>query len=655
MAFYTKGFSYCLSILLIFSLASPALAVVFTNPAAITISDAVAQGVASQYPSTIAVAGMTGTVTNVTVSLNNLNHTFPDDLDFMLVAPGGNNIVLMSDAGGSLDVTNTYLVFDDSAATTVADGSMFTGTFRPSQYVTGDIYPAPAPVASANTTLAAAFNGIDPNGTWNLYAVDDTGIDMGTLGNGWTVRITTTGTAATSFSNAGPIFLNERWGRGNAYPSTISVTGLTGAITDVNVTFTGISHLNPDDLDILLIGPTGKRILLLSDTGGTTDVVNQTVTLDDSAAATIPDGGPMVTGTFRPSNFGTGDTLHDVLPPFPSAATGGSTTLASVFNGTEPNGTWKLYIIDDATASAGSFAGGWSLDITAGGTYGAKRFTSSDFQGDGQTDVSIYRPSTSDWWTRDSSSYANGVVKWGASGDEPVPSDYDGDRRTDLAVFRAGLWIILNSSTSTTSFVPWGAAGDTPVPADYDGDGSADVAIWRSTTATFWVRQSDTTTTRVVQWGVTGDLPVRGHFEGTNGADFAVFRPSTGFWYILNNAGTSVRQLPWGVGTDRPVPADYDADGRTDIAIFRPSEGNWYILQSGTGMASIFHFGQNGDTPVPGDYDGDSRADAAVARGTAGDTRWYILNSGVTAAVTALREDSWGLAGDIPLPSTYIP
>ena len=645
-----------LAMTLITALAAPAFAVVFTNPASITVNDATAIGIGNPYPANMAVSGLTGTATNVTVTLSNINHTFPSDLDLLLVAPGGNNLIIMSDVGGGADITNTTITLDDAAAATLPATQLMTGTFKPTNVGTGDTFPAPAPAPSSNTTLGTAFNGIDPNGTWSLYVVDDLGVDMGTLGNGWSLTITTTGSVATTFTNGATIHSGDG-GRGRAtpYASTITASGLTGAITDINVTLTNINHLNPDDLDIMLVGPSGKRILLLSDAGGTADVITQTLTFDDAAAAGVPDAGPLVTATVKPTNFGTGDTLPDLLPPYPNSATAGTATLASVFNGTEGNGTWKLFIVDDATVSAGDVAGGWSIDITAGGTYGAKRFTSSDFGGDGETDVSIYRPSDSNWWLRSSSAYANSVTKWGTTSDVPVPSDYDGDGKTDLAVFRpgSGTWIVVNSATSSVSFTAWGNSTDTLVPADYDADGKIDVAIWRNATGTFWVRQSSNSATRILKWGVSGDIPVRGHFEGTDGADFAVFRPSDGNWYILNNAANSSRQIQWGLSTDRPVQADYDADGKTDVAVFRPSEGNWYVLQSLTASASILHWGQNGDTPVPGDYDGDSKADVAVWRST--ESGWYLLNSGTPPGTAAVRIDSWGILTDIALPATYLP
>jgi len=652
------------SVFLILTLVAPAWAVVFTNPATINLPDAIVQGVANPYPSNITVAGLTGNITNVTVRLENLNHTFPDDIDVLLVAPGGNNIVLMSDVGGAADVNFGNITFDDAAAAAIPDaGPLGSGTFQTSRDASVDIFPAPAPAPGTNTTLAAAFNGIAANGVWSLYVVDDAGGDQGTFGNGWSLTITTAGSAATTFRNNNPIFINDS-SRGKAapYPSTITASGLTGAVTDVNVTLTGVNHLNPDDLDIMLIGPTGKRLLILSDAGGTGDVANVNLTFDDQAAAAIPTAGPIVAGTFRPSTFDIGDTIPDQIAPHPQAASGGGTaTLASVFNGTDGNGVWQLLVVDDAAAnSAGSnIMGGWSIDITAGGTFGAKRFTSSDFEGDGKTDNSVFRPSNRFWYLRDSTALNNRFVNFGAASDVPIPGDYDGDRRHDLAVFRpaSGQWFIFRSGTSTLETVQFGLNTDRLVPADYDGDGRYDVAVWRPSNGAWYVRQSNngSPTLRTVVWGANGDIPVRGHFEGTNGADFTVFRPSTGVWYIRNNADTSARAVTFGTSGDQPVPGDYDADSRTDIAVWRPSDGSWNIIRSSDSTFTGRIFGAMGDVPAPGDYDGDSATDITIWRPATGS--WYIINSGTFAtgaSTAALRIDNWGITGDTALPTTYL-
>ena len=123
----------------------------------------------------------------------------------------------------------------------------------------------------------------------------------------------------------------------------------------MNLQLTGLSHAGPDDLDLLLVGPTGTSAIVMSDVGGTTDVSNVALTLDDQAPASIPDAGPLASGTFRPTNVGAGDTL-----PAPAPTPSGNVYL-SAFNGTNPNGTWSLYVADDLSGSWGEITGGWSL------------------------------------------------------------------------------------------------------------------------------------------------------------------------------------------------------------------------------------------------------------------------------------------------------
>ena len=104
----------------------------------------------------------------MTVTLNNLSHTFPDDIDILLVGPQGQNAIIMSDVGGGTDVVDITLTLDDDAANALPDGTVLTsGTFRPANYGAGDPFPAPAPAPSGNVPLSI-FNGTDPNGMWSL-------------------------------------------------------------------------------------------------------------------------------------------------------------------------------------------------------------------------------------------------------------------------------------------------------------------------------------------------------------------------------------------------------------------------------------------------------------------------------------------------------
>lgn len=146
-------------------------------------------GTASPYPSGIVVAGLTGVISQVTVTLNNLSHTFPSDVDVLLVSPSGTQIVLLSDAGGNYSATNVSLTFSAAATAPLPEkAQLVSGTYLPTDYASGDLFVSPAPEGTPAASLAA-YNGEDPNGTWTLYVVDDSAGDHGSLG-GWSLNLT---------------------------------------------------------------------------------------------------------------------------------------------------------------------------------------------------------------------------------------------------------------------------------------------------------------------------------------------------------------------------------------------------------------------------------------------------------------------------------
>jgi subtilisin-like proprotein convertase family protein len=152
---------------------------------------------------------------------------------------------------------------------------------------------------------------------------------------------------------------------------------MTGNITNVAVTLTNLSHTFVADIDVLLVSPTGAKFIVVSDAGGGgPGVTGVTYTFNDSAAAIMPTT-PQASGTFRPTNYTTGDTFAAPAPaaPYLSPATAGTDTFATAFAGAAPNGTWSLYVVDDAGGDLGSIAGGWTISITTNSACGTPTAT----------------------------------------------------------------------------------------------------------------------------------------------------------------------------------------------------------------------------------------------------------------------------------------
>jgi subtilisin-like proprotein convertase family protein len=244
----------------------------FCNLGAISLP---ASGAAPPYPSRILASGLRNTLTKVTVSLLDVSHGFGGDVEVLLVGPGGQSLVVVSDAGTAA-VSDVTLVLDDGAAAPLPlagswAGAATTVTVIPTNYaeLAPDAFPAPAPSPSNATTLAT-FNGTDPNGTWSLYVIDDSDPDPGSIGGGWCLSL-----AASSRSG-------------------LSATASPGVVIGEEIT---------DRATLAGAGtPTGTvtfRLFAPEDVLCSTPVFTSTVPVDGNASYTSAPFTPLLPGTWR--------------------------------------------------------------------------------------------------------------------------------------------------------------------------------------------------------------------------------------------------------------------------------------------------------------------------------------------------------------------
>ncbi len=380
-------------------------------------------------------------------------------------------------------------------------------------------------------------------------------------------------------------------------------------------------------------------------------------------------------GVYQIGGSGASTTLTAVTgSPF---ATGGTTANALALN----YGGNFLYVANrlsrNLTAFGVNLASGQltSLGVQPSNTIGTTGFlngmsylppavtnkTRTDFDGDGRADLSVFRSSSGVWHLLLSSA-SHVSAQWGEMGDVPAPSDFDGDGKADIAVWRSAgqgdpnrsYFYILQSRTNTLRAEQFGMTGDfTPVIGDWDGDGRADLAVYRPDTtggpSYFFYRPSASPGTDFlsIQWGGPNDKPLNGDFDGDGRQDAAVFRPAQGVWYIRQSSDGTLRAVNWGALSDKAVPADYDGDRKTDVAVIRPSNNAWYILQSSDNQFFVLQFGLNQDIPVPADYDGDGSDDIAVFRPSNG--AWYRRLSSNGTVIG----QQFGQNGDTPVPNSF--
>ena len=402
----------------------------------------------------------------------------------------------------------------------------------------------------------------------------------------------TTAAPAVTFTNPTPIIIPNE-GVASPYPSDINVTGLHGVVTSVRVTINGLSHPYSLDAGMVLQSPTGASFLIQNGAG--VGVNNITYTLADNGVARLPHQDPWPAGIYKPTSYYRDDSFPAPGPGTvygnPGPVADGTATFASTFNGTAPNGAWRLFVIDFAIPDGGSINGGWSLEITTGGDPFPTHVV--DFNGDGKTDWAVVR-------------------------------------NTDPGGTNQMFWFIKeNGGAEAITYQPFGTiTTDLFVPEDYDGDGRTDIAVWRDPLgpgdAAYYILQSHTSTVRAELFGLTGDDPTIAHdYDGDGKADLAVTRRTGGqlLWHYRTTPSGPIFTRHWGLATDFAAPGDYDGDRRYDFVVQRPTgiagqAAFWMnFAAAAPGVLSRYAvFGRPTDLITPGDYDGDGKTDLAVVR-----------------------------------------
>ncbi len=258
-----------------------------------------------------------------------------------------------------------------------------------------------------------------------------------------------------------------------------------------------------------------------------------------------------------------------------------------------------------------------------------------DYDGDGRDDFALFRANAvgaqSEFWIIQSSNSTVRYFAWGLGGDLPIARDFDGDGITDPAVFRRGAaagaqatWYIRQSTNGAARVVGFGTTGsgaanqDFPVPGDYDGDGKFDIAVYRAGTLTptntyIVLRSLDSTITYTAFGNFVTDYILPGDYDGDGKYDYAVARvgatTTTPYvWWILQSSNGQVRVQSFGIGnggaaTDLPVQGDYDGDARTDIAVYRRgatagAASNFWVFNSLSNTVTITQWGVNPDFAI---------------------------------------------------------
>ena len=309
--------------------------------------------------STMSVTGQEGPITDVDLTVRDVDMRYLGGLHLLLVSPSGESEVAESYMCSDEFVSNRTLTFDQSAGAGMQFGQPCPeGTYAPSDGSPDDPGPfASEPGGPTYTHNFDNFKNENASGTWSLYVYKTcfSCENSDQIGDGWGLKITT-GDNVDLDVPAG----NATSGVAGPFPSTLAVSGKDGLITDLDVSISGIFHTYPDDIDMMLEGPQGQRVMLMSDACGGSDANAYGWTWNDETAGFMPDepANGCTASSYHPTNYPPLENLPTPAPAGPYSAR------LSDFDLTEPNGQWKLWVADDHLGDEGFFTNRFELKMT---------------------------------------------------------------------------------------------------------------------------------------------------------------------------------------------------------------------------------------------------------------------------------------------------
>ncbi len=462
---------------------------------------------------------------------------------------------------------------------TVQNNSVPTGS---TGWFQGNTTVFPAQAGATNSYIGANFNNTTGTNTISNWLVSPNR----TFSNGDQIKFWTRTTTASPFPDRLQVRLSTAGTSTNVGTGSAGVGDFTTVLLDINPMY-DIGGVYPEvwtEFTITLsglAGPTSGRVAFryFVEMGGPTGDNSNFIGIDTFS---YTPGAPVVAGD-APADFN-GDGKTDWV------------TIRNTGGGANGQITWFWNINGSAAATSAS---AWGL--------ASDEFLTEDFDGDDKDDIACWRPGAATvaaFYILQSATNTVRVEAFGQTGDDPsVVDDYNGDNKADLAVWRSsnGTWYYRTVANGAVTFITWGASGDFPVPGDFDGNGSADFAVQRNNAGAgnFWIRLSTGTVQPVTVFGLNSDTVVPGDYDGDGKTDIATVRASGGAltWYWRPSGGGADQQVTFGASaTDFPVQGDYDGDGKTDIGVWR--NGTFWTRATVGGAIGNFTLGASGDYPI---------------------------------------------------------